>query len=102
MKKDPHRAGALHTIITDGVWTPDRSKRRGGYDREPVSSVMERLLTSNTYGGSALLSIRDGTLDYKSSGDTETGVKEVITASGLLALLLEAILASVLAGPLLS
>ena len=31
-KKDPQRAGALHTVMCDGWWNPDRAKRRKARD----------------------------------------------------------------------
>eukprot|EP00972_Heterocapsa_arctica_P011257 1650886-Heterocapsa_arctica.AAC.1 len=42
-QKDPMKAGALHTIIAGGVWTPRRAHKRERTVMEIVSCVEKRM-----------------------------------------------------------
>eukprot|EP00972_Heterocapsa_arctica_P037820 5568157-Heterocapsa_arctica.AAC.1 len=52
-------AGALHTIIIDGVWYPERANKRGKTMMGFVCSAnAEGKEDSNTFGGNANLAIQ--------------------------------------------
>eukprot|EP00972_Heterocapsa_arctica_P101744 14990902-Heterocapsa_arctica.AAC.1 len=42
-QKDPMKAGALHTILADGVWTPRRAHKRKTIVMETVSCAEKRM-----------------------------------------------------------